>query len=179
MNAPALPLAPAAPVARCALCAADAVAGALCATHTVMAAPPRAPERPLAVEYSLLLDAVTSIASNARYLAHRCPTPPNERRADLATQLRELVEAIGATARLGYEHQPSLRPHREVGAALGAFASLAHAVALELAAACEGAARTGDPTTRRLADARARLWREHTTLVDGLFRALAEGGASC
>lgn len=180
MNAPALPLAAPAPVViRCALCAADALVGALCPVHAVMDAPPRAPVRPLAAEYSHLLDSVTSLASNVRYLAHRCPTPANEHRADLVTQLRALVESIGAAARLTYEHQPALRAHRDIAAAHGAFTSLAHAVALELAAACEGAERGNDLTARRLTRARARLWREHTTMVDALFHALTEGGAPC
>lgn len=178
MNAPLAVPPPAPRVARCALCAADALVGALCPVHAVMDAPPRAPSRPLAAEYSHLLDSVTSLASNVRYLAHRAATPANERRADLATQLRALVESIGAAARLTYEHQPALRAHRDFDAAHAAFTSLAHAVSVELAAVCEGAERTGDPTTRRLADARARLWRDHTTMVDTLFRAITAGGGA-
>lgn len=162
-------------------CPHDAVVGPLCVVHAdddAHAPHPDdtlAPASPIGAELSRLIEGATALRATLAFEARRRRTVEAEVAHARAHILRETLVACLGT--FGETYTSTLQPALGSVAVLrGRWTPLAARVARELAADAERAA--GALWERRLAEARARLWREQSTFVRVLLDALAAGGAS-
>lgn len=167
----------------CALpsCPRDAVVGPRCVAHADDDAhAPHPDDAPvpassIGAELSRLIEGATAVRAMLAFEAKRRRTVEAEVAHARAHILRETLVACLATC--GEAYASTLQPALGSVAVLrGRWTPLARRVAMELARDVEGAA--GDLWARRLAESRARVWREQTTQVRVLLDALHAGGVS-